>query len=118
MPKTVCGLCRQLCTSCVCKEGRPMRCARCEREARGGSLLWVKHDCSAAPAAHPLVRHRLRPVGPYCLEKWPPGGGTSSRVLENLHWEHPRRQHDFHSSREGAPNPRRSRRDRSGSIQS
>ena len=32
-------------------------------------------------------------------------------MLENLHWEHPRRPHDFHSSREGAPNPWRSRRE-------
>ena len=30
---------------------------------------------------------------------------------ENLRWEHPRRPHDFHSSWEGAPNPRRLRRD-------
>ena len=32
-------------------------------------------------------------------------------MLENLRWEHPRRQHDFHSSWEGAPNLWRSRRD-------
>ena len=58
----------------------------------------------ALSAQFPLARRAL-------IERSGPWGGTSSRVLENLHWEHPRRPHDFHSSREGAPNPWRSRRE-------
>jgi hypothetical protein len=36
-----------------------------------------------------------------------PPWGTTSPVLENLRWARPRCLHDFHSSSEGAPRPRR-----------